>query len=80
MSIVPSQAELPAEATGVGNDLFPLTTFLTEEAALYDVVATLTLTQEIIPALLIQCADPQVAQLIVRDSVLSKLCHPAGEG
>ena len=41
--VIPSQTDLPTEAPGVGNQPFPLTTFLTEEPALHDVVATLTL-------------------------------------
>lgn len=44
--VVPSQAELPTEAPVIGNELSPLTTFLTEEAALHDVVATLTLVDQ----------------------------------
>lgn len=41
--VIPSQTDLPTEAAGIGNEPFPLTTYLTEEPALHDVVATLTL-------------------------------------
>lgn len=41
--VIPSQTDLPTEAAGIGNESVPLATFLTEEPALHDVVATLTL-------------------------------------
>ena len=79
--VIPSRNDLPEEAVGIGNEPIPLTSFLTEEPALHDLLATLTLVGQGKAAVSEATQQPTAATVrLLRERSLLPDVIPAVEG